>query len=147
MEKHLAMVAKDKTTGFSQGEVNAKASGLGLPQSSCRIMDTISPFAGIFVLLQIFAYVHHSLALQGRNCLSLYVVHSLSPHVCLMTFSTTVATVPFPPTAATPQYQDEEKNITYGCNTLLIKCYCIAWGCGGMPFYHRTNQGLYTKNQ
>lgn len=51
MEKGLAMATKDKTTDLSQGEVNAKASGLGLPQSSCRIMGTTPPFAGMFVLL------------------------------------------------------------------------------------------------
>lgn len=57
MEKPWATATKDKTTGFSQGEVNAKASGLGLPQSSCRIMGTMPPFAVMFALLQFFAYV------------------------------------------------------------------------------------------
>lgn len=129
MEKCLAMATKDKTTDLSQGEVNAKASGLGLPQSSCRIMGTTPPFAGMFVLLLHRPSSLPRAPLQGRNCLSLCVMHSLLQHMCLMTFSTTVTAVPFPPTAATPQYQDEEKNITYGCNTLLIKHYCTAWGC------------------
>lgn len=65
MEKHLAMATKDKTTGLSQGEVNAKASGLGLPQSSCRIMGTMPPFAVMFVLLQSFAYVEPPLLRAG----------------------------------------------------------------------------------
>lgn len=66
-----------------------------------------------------------------------------------MTFRTAVTTVVFPPTAASSQYRDEEKNTTYGCNTLLIKHYCIPRGCrgGGMPFHCRTNQSLYTQNQ
>lgn len=145
-EKRLATATKANTTGLSQGKVNAKARGLDLPQSSCRIVGTVHPFAMMFLLLQLFC-LHRPSPLQGRNRLSLYVVHSLLQHVFLMAFSTTVATVSFPPTAATPQYQDEEKNVTYGCNTLLIKHHCTAWGCGGMPFHHRTNQSLYTQNQ
>lgn len=65
MEKRLAMAPKDKTAGLSQGEVNAKASGLILPQSSCRIMGTTPPFSVKLILLQFFAHVHPPLFRAG----------------------------------------------------------------------------------
>lgn len=82
MEKRLVTATKDKTPGLSQGKVNAEATGPGVPQSSFRITGRAHPLAVMFILLQLFCPRRPS-PLQGKNCLSLYVVHSPLQHVCL----------------------------------------------------------------
>lgn len=146
MEQRRGTAMKDKTTGFSQGEVNAKASGLGLPQSSCRIMGTTPPFAVMFALLHFFAYVelllfragtvsHRMLCTAYCNTCAWWLL-AQQHQQCLFLLQQLL-----------PNIRMRRKEVTYVCNTLLIKHYCIVWGCGGMPFHHRTNQGLYTQNQ
>lgn len=72
------------------------------------------------------------------------MLHAAYLNMCLLTFSTAVTTVFSPPTAASSQYRDEEKSTTYGCNALLIKHYCIPWGCGGRCLFISELVRVYT---
>lgn len=117
----------------ARGRGIPRFSGLGLPQSSCTIMDKLLPSSTTLFLLQPFCLRRPS-TLQGRDCLSLYVVCSLLHHAYVMTCSTALTTVFFLPTAASSQHCDEEKKHNLWLQHTANQTLLYTMGMGGDAF-------------